>query len=103
MRRIRKYLAPDKAKLLYNAFINSQSSYASIVWMLCRKADYLKWKRSDTKPLKVVFNSKESYEDLILHIKGVSIHQKQLRQLTTEVYKSLTGLSPEFIKLFFTM
>ena len=31
LRRIRKYLAPDKAKVLYNGFINSQFSYASII------------------------------------------------------------------------
>ena len=36
------------------------------------------------------------------HSNEVSIHQKQLRQLTTEIYKSLTDLSPEFIKSFFT-
>ena len=30
-------------------------------------------------------------------------HQKQLRQLTTEIYESLTDLSPEFIKPFFTV
>ena len=28
---------------------------------------------------------------------------KKLRQLTTEIYKSLTDLSPEFIKPFFTV
>ena len=33
----------------------------------------------------------------------MSFHQKQLRQLTTEIYKSLTDLSPEFIKLLFTV
>ena len=31
LRRIRKYLTTDKAKLLYNAFINSQFNYASII------------------------------------------------------------------------
>ena len=33
LRRTRKYLTSDKAKLLYNAFINSQFNYASIIWM----------------------------------------------------------------------
>ena len=31
LQRIRKYLTPDKEKVLYNAFINSQFSYASII------------------------------------------------------------------------
>ena len=55
------------------------------------------------KVLKTVFNSNESFEDLILHSNEVSIHQKQLHQLTTEIYKSLTDLSSEFIKPFFTV
>ena len=103
LRRIRKYLTPDKAKVLYNAFINSQFSYASIIWMFCRRTDYLKMEKIQYKALKIVFNSNESFEDLILHSNEVSIHQKQLRQLTTEIYKSLTDLSPEFIKPFFTV
>ena len=37
LRRIRKYLSLEKAKLLCNAFINSQFNYAPLVWMFCRK------------------------------------------------------------------
>ena len=39
LRRIRKYLTAVKAKLLYNAFTNSQFNYASIIWMFCHKQD----------------------------------------------------------------
>ena len=42
LRRMRKYLPTMKPKLLYNAFINNQFHYASIIWMFCRKQDYLK-------------------------------------------------------------
>ena len=100
LRRIRKYLTPEKAKVLYNAFINSRFSYASIVSMFGRKTDYLKMEKIQYKALKIVFNSNESFEDLLLHRNEVSIHQKQLHQLTTEIYKSLTDLSPEFIEPF---
>ena len=37
LRRIRKYLTLDKAKLLGNAFIDSQSSYAPLIWVFCHK------------------------------------------------------------------
>ena len=50
LRRIRIYLTPDKAKFLYNAFINSQFSYASIIWMFCRKTYYLKLRKSNILP-----------------------------------------------------
>ena len=39
LRRIRKYLSLEKAKLLCNAFINSQFNYAPLVWMFCRKTN----------------------------------------------------------------
>ena len=66
--------------------------------MFYRKTDYFKLEKIQYKAQKIVCNSNESFEDLILHSNKVSIQQKQLRQLTTEVYKSLTYLSPEFIK-----
>ena len=37
LRRIRKYLTLEKAKLLCNAFINSLFNYAPLVWMFCIK------------------------------------------------------------------
>ena len=55
------------------------------------------------KALKTVFNSNESLEDLFLRSDEVSIYQKQLRQFTTEIRQSLTDLSPELIKPFFTV
>ena len=42
LRRIRKYLNLEKAKLLYNAFIDSRFNYASVIWMFCRKKVYVK-------------------------------------------------------------
>ena len=45
LRKISEYLTLKKAKLLYNAFINSQFNYATVIWMLCRKKDYLKIKK----------------------------------------------------------
>ena len=51
LRRIRKYLTADKAKRLYNAFINSQFSFVSVIWMLCRKMDYSKLEKIQYKAL----------------------------------------------------
>ena len=75
LRRIRKYLTAVKAKLLYNAFINSQFNYASIIWMFCHKQDYLKITKIQYKALKIIYNSNESYEELLLLNNEESIHQ----------------------------
>ena len=100
LRRIRKYLTTVKAKLLCNAFINSQFNYASIISMFCHKQDYLK---IQYKALKIVYNSNESYEELLLRNNEVSIHQKQLHILATDVFKSLADLNPDFMKSYFTI
>ena len=43
LRRIRKYLTVEKAKLLANAFINSQFTYAPLIWMFAGKHLLLKF------------------------------------------------------------
>ena len=45
LRRIRKYLTLDKAKILGNAFIDSQFNYAPLIWMFCHKSTYLKMQK----------------------------------------------------------
>ena len=78
-----------------NLFINSQFNYASIIWMVCHKQDYLKIEKIQYKALKIVYNNNESYEELLLRNNEVSIHQKQLRILATEVFKSLADVNPD--------
>ena len=53
LRRVRKYLTLEKAKLLCNAFINSQLNYASAIQMFYRKTQY--------KALKIIYISSESH------------------------------------------
>ena len=78
-----------------NLFINSQFNYASIIWMVCHKQDYLKIEKIQYKALKIVYNNNESYEELLLRNNEVSIHQKQLRILATEDFKSLADVNPD--------
>ena len=101
LRRIRKYLSLEKAKLLCNAFINSQLNYAPLVWMFCRKKQYLKIQKIHHKTLKVVYNSNKNYDELLRNNNEVSIHQSHLRALICEVFKSLNNLNAEFMWSYF--
>ena len=94
LRRIRKYLILDKAKLLDNAFIDSQFNYAPLIWMFCHKATYLKMQEIHHKSLKVIYQSDASYDDLLQLSNSVSLHQRHLRFLLTEIYKSTGTLNP---------
>ena len=84
IRRIRKYLTLEKSKLLYNAFINNQFNYASIIWMFCCEEDYLEVEKIHYKSLEIVYNGNSCYEELLICNKEVSIHQKQLCTLATK-------------------
>ena len=42
-----------------------------------------------------------TYEELLASHNNISIHQKHLKHLAIEVYKSLTNLNPEFMWPFF--
>ena len=95
LRRIRKYLSLERAKLLCNAFINSQFNYTPLVWMFCRKEQHLKIQKIHHKALKVVYNSNKNYDELLRDNNEVSIHQCHfLRALICEVFKSLNNLNP---------
>ena len=97
LRRIRKYLTPKKAKLLYN---DIQFNYASVIWKFCREKGYLKIEKIR---LKFIYNSSEFYEELLTLSNEVSIHQKHLRALATEIYKSLADISQDLMKPFFVI
>ena len=47
--------------------------------------------------LQIYNNYDESYHNLLNFINDVSIHQRHLRFLAIEVYKSLMNINPEFM------
>ena len=69
--------------------------------MFCRKKDYLKIEKIQYKALKIIYNSTESYEELLTRSNEVLIHQKNVRALATEIYKSLADINPDFMKPYF--
>ena len=94
LRQIRKYLTLDKAKLLGNTFIDSQFNYAPLIWMFCHKSTYLKMQKIYHKSLIVIYQSDISCDDLLQLSNSVSLHQRHLQFLLTEIYKSTGTLNP---------
>ena len=86
--------------MLDNAFIDCQFNYAPLMWMFCRKGLYLKMQKIH-KTL-VIYQSNKTYEKLLKLSETVSLHQRHLRFLVTEVYKSTSYLNSKFMCSFFT-
>ena len=98
LRRIRKFLMVEKARILANAFINSQFNYAPLIWMFASKTAINKILNIHYRTPQVVYREyRKSYEELLQINKDISIHQKHLRILALEVYKSIMHFNPEFM------
>ena len=55
LRRIKKYLTVEKAKLLANGFINSQFNYAPLIWMFANKSSIDKILKIHKRTLRIVW------------------------------------------------
>ena len=102
LQRIRNYLSTEKARLLTTAFINSQFYYAPLIWMFACKSLISKVRKIHFKALQVVYNGYEkSYNELFILNRDISIYQKHLHFLATEVFKSVINLIPQFMWTYF--
>ena len=79
LRRIRKYLTIEKAKLLANTFINSQFNYAPLIWIFANKSSKDKILKIHKRTLQIVYDVyDESYENLLNRSEDISMYQKPL-------------------------
>ena len=100
--RIRKFLTFEQAKLLANSFINTQFKYAPLIWMFTSKNSLLKINKIHRRTLRVVYDDYSStYEELLASHNDISIHQKHLKYVAIEVYKSLANMNPALMWPFF--
>ena len=53
------------------------------------------------KSLKIIYNSNESYYDLLRRSNEVSFHQKHFRALAKEIHKILMNINPDFMRPYF--
>ena len=75
--------------------------YAPLIWMFTSKNTMLKVNKIHWRTLRVVYDDYSStYEELFPSHNDISIHQKHLKHLAIEVYKSLANMNPEFMWLF---
>ena len=86
-----------------NAFITSQFSYCPLVWMFHSRTLNNRINKIHEKALRLVYKNETflSFDDLLKRDKSVSIHQKNLQILATEIYKTKNDLGPKIMKYTF--
>ena len=102
--RIFKYVETSKRRVLVNSFITSQFSYCPLIWMFHSRKMEHSINKIHERALRLIYpsDSKLTFKELLNKNKTVSIHQKNLQVLATEIFKVKLNISREILKELFS-
>ena len=91
--RVAQYMNLAQRSLIMNAFIFSQFGYCPLVWMFNSRKLNNRINNIHERALRIVYRDYEStFQQLLKQNKSVSIHQRNLQILATEIFKTKNGL-----------
>ena len=104
LHRIFKDVETSKWRVLVNAFITSQFSYCSLIWMFRSRRMVHGINKIYERALRLIYSSdwKLTFKELLDKNKTVSIHQKSLQVLAAEKFKAKLNISPRILKELFS-
>ena len=101
--RIAPYMDLSKRHMVMNDFFNSQFNYCPLIWMCHNRTTNRKINRLHERCLRIIHNNKQSsFKMLLEKDSSVSIHDRNIQCLTTEMYKVNNGQSPPVVSNIFT-
>jgi hypothetical protein len=90
----------EKRKVLLNSFVQSQFSYAPLVWM-CGKVSNKKIDQVHYNFLKILYNDYAStFEQLLDKYCEFTVHQKNIQKVLIEMYKVNKEQGPSYLMKF---
>ena len=101
--RISHYTDLNKRRSLMKAFITSRFSYSPLIWMFHSRNLNNKINRIHERALRLVYQNNLSISELLDLDNSVTVHQKNLQVLVTEIYKVKNGIAPEIMKDIFEL
>ena len=89
----------SQGKLIANAFIMSQFSYYPLIWMFHSRDMEHRINRIHERTLRLIYPNQHqlTFKKLLEKKKTVSIHQRNLQTLATEIYKAKNKIFPEVV------
>ena len=91
-------------KTLMKAFIESQFGYCPLIWMFCGRNLNNRINHLHERSLRIVYNDYESsFQELLELDNSVSIHHRNIRLLSIELFKVKNGLSNQIISELFDL
>ena len=102
--RISSFMSSTKLRILMKSFILSQFNYCPLVWMFYSRECNNLINRVHERALRIAYKDYTStFQDLLLNDKSVTIHNRNLQLLATEIYKYLNGFSPKIMEQIFSL
>ena len=99
---IAHYMEFEKRKSLMKAFVISQFNYCPLIWMFHKRALNNRINKIHERVLRLACQNKNlSFSELLELDNVVTIHQRNLQVLATEIFKVKNNLSPEIMKQVF--
>ena len=96
---IAPFINLNKKKVLMKAFFMTQFNYCPLIWMFHSRNLNNKINKLHERCLRTVYcGNTSSFKELLETDNSVSVHHRNIQVLATELYKIVTGLSPEIIK-----
>ena len=96
--RISSYMNIRKKKILMKSFITSQFGYCPLIWMFHSRALNNKINSIHERALRITYDDKTStFQQLLEMDHSVSIHQRNLQVLATEMFKVYKEISPDLL------
>ena len=97
--RISSYMSSEKLRTVMKAFITSQFSYCPLVWMMHSRNINNRINRLHERALRIVYKDYNSpFQKLLDLDKSVTIHERNIQLLATEMFKVVNDLSPDLIQ-----
>ena len=93
--RVTSGMSLSKKRTLMNAFFNSQFNYFLLIWMCHSRENNNKINRLHERCLGIIYNDKRSSLNALLEKDGsISIHERNIKILVTEMFKVSKNLAP---------
>ena len=97
--RISKFIPQKKLRIAMKACFSSKFAYYSLIWMFHSRQINHKINKPHERALRIVYKYHFSlFAELFSKNKYVTVHQRILQILASEMYKILNGLSPDIMQ-----
>ena len=96
--RITSFMILSKRHLLMNSFFKTQFNQCPLIWMCHSRENNRKINRLHERCLRTVYNDKQSsFNELLEKDGSVSIHERNIQVLATEMYKTSNTPNERYI------